>query len=77
MRTWPITVAAATPWPTTSPMTNAVAPDGSRMTSNQSPPTLLPVAAGRYRVSTSRPGMSGATGSMLRDSSVARVRSRS
>ncbi|MCE3555398.1 hypothetical protein LWC33_28625 [Pseudonocardia sp. RS11V-5] len=63
MRTCPMTVAAATPCPTTSPITKAVAPDPEpdpepdagpdagpgprRMTSNQSPPIFGPVAAGR------------------------------
>ena len=47
VRTWPITAAAPTPRPMTSPTTNAVRPAGSSMTSIQSPPTSDPRAAGR------------------------------
>ena len=44
VRSWPITAAAGTPRPITSPITKPVRPPGREITSNQSPPTPPPPA---------------------------------
>ena len=49
-------VAAAIPWPATSPITKPMQLSSSSITSYQSPPTADSSAAGRYRAAIRRPG---------------------
>ena len=46
VRSWPITAAACTPRPITSPITSAVRPAPTSITSYQSPPTCVPATPG-------------------------------
>ena len=48
-RTSPITIAARSPWPATSPIENAMRPSGRRNASYQSPPTIASSRAGQIR----------------------------
>ena len=57
-RSSPISVAARTPLPATSPITTASSPDGSGSASYQSPPTSTP-APGRKRAASSSPSIVG------------------
>ncbi len=67
LRIWPITVAAWTSCPMTSPIETiragrvAGGTVGSGYASYQSPPTMSWSAAGRYRAAMSRPGTSGSS----------------
>ena len=45
-RTSPITIAAFSPWPATSPIESAIRPSGSVNASYQSPPTIASSVAG-------------------------------
>ena len=56
LRSRPMATAASTPWPATSPIASATAPDGNASTSYQSPP--MP-AAGWYFEVKRRPGTRG------------------
>ena len=50
-RTSPMTIAARSPWPATSPIENAMRPSGKRNASYQSPPTIASCAPGKYAAS--------------------------
>lgn len=47
LRSIPMTLAASTPWPTTSPTDSASRPSGRSTTSYQSPQAFMPFSAGR------------------------------
>ncbi len=77
VRSRPIVAAARRPCPITSPTTSAVRSPGSGMTSNQSPPTSVPLLPGTYRYATSTPvGCGTCCGSRVRWRVRAAVRSR-
>ncbi len=59
IRSWPISPAARTSCPCTSPMTSANRPDGSGIMSYQSPPTWSPPPVGTYRAAICIPGIRG------------------